>query len=90
MKKNFGFNAVLIDEGENLPFADKFFDIVYCSSVIEHVTLPKSDLWNWKNNQKFKDEAFTRQKEFADELMRLGRQYFVQTPAKSFPLESHT
>ncbi len=42
--KLYGFNPVLISESENLPFPDKFFDIVYCSSVIEHTTVPKSDI----------------------------------------------
>ncbi len=89
-EKNFGFKAVLISEDESLPFTDKYFDIVYCSSVIEHVTIAKSDLWNWKGDKKFKAEAFKRQIEFAVEVRRLGRQYFVQTPSKYFPIESHT
>ncbi len=28
--------------------------------------------------------------EFAAEIRRLGKCYFVQTPCKSFPIESHT
>jgi SAM-dependent methyltransferase len=89
-KKNFGFNAVLIDEADKLPFPDKFFDIVYCSSVIEHTTVPKSDLWKWKSGKEFKSASWKRQKEFAEEIIRLGKQYFVQTPSKTFPIESHT
>ncbi len=89
-EKKFGFKPVLIDENDRLPFADKFFDIVYCSSVIEHVTISKADLWSLKNGKKFKAASRERQQRFAEEICRLGRQYFVQTPAKGFPVESHT
>jgi SAM-dependent methyltransferase len=89
-KSKYGFNAVLIDETEKLPFPDKFFDIVYCSSVIEHVTVIKSDVWSWKIGKKFREAAWKRQKTFAEEIVRLGKQYFVQTPCKTFPVESHT
>ncbi len=89
-KSLYGFNAVLIDENEKLPFTDKFFDIVYCSSVIEHTTVVKSDVWNWKNGREFKATAWKRQEVFAEEIVRLGKQYFVQTPCKTFPIESHT
>lgn len=88
--KFYGFNAVLIDETGKLPFSDNFFDIVYCSSVIEHTTVAKSDVWNWKDGEEFKAAAWERQKVFANEIVRLGKQYFVQTPSKTFPIESHT
>lgn len=89
-KNLYGFNAVLINENGKLPFPDIFFDIVYSSSVIEHVTVSKSEIWNLKNGKSFKKAAFERQKEFAGEIIRLGKQYFVQTPSKTFPVESHT
>jgi SAM-dependent methyltransferase len=54
-----------------LPFADGQFDLVYCSSVIEHVPPP-------------------RRAAFAAELRRVGRGWFVQTPARSFPIEPHS
>ncbi|HLA94561.1 MAG TPA: hypothetical protein VK612_02485, partial [Pyrinomonadaceae bacterium] len=73
-----------------LPFSDNYFDIVYCSSVIEHVTVAKSDLWEWKDGAKFKASSWERQREFANEIIRLGKRYFVQTPDKYFPIESHT
>ncbi len=88
--RNFDYHAVLIGESGKLPFADKFFDIVFCSSVIEHTTVAKAEVWNWKAGRRFKEAAFVRQKMFADEIIRLGRQYFVQTPCKSFPIESHS
>ena len=36
------------------------------------------------------DTSLRRQKEFASEICRVGKSYFVQTPHKSFPLETHT
>ena len=61
---------VQADAAEGLPFADGEFDLVYCSSVIEHV--PPA-----------------RRAAFAREIRRVGRGWFVQTPAWSFPLEPH-
>jgi SAM-dependent methyltransferase len=88
--ERFGFNAVLIEEKARIDFDDKFFDIVYCSSVIEHTTVDKAEVWEYKTGAAFKDAAWQRQKLFAAEIIRLGKQYFVQTPCKSFPVESHT
>jgi SAM-dependent methyltransferase len=62
---------VRADAAEGLPFADGEFDLVYCSSVIEHV--PPA-----------------RRRAFAAEVRRVGRGWFVQTPAFSFPLEPHS
>jgi SAM-dependent methyltransferase len=61
---------VRADATAGLPFADGEFDLVYCSSVIEHV--PPA-----------------RREAFAAELRRVGRGWFVQTPAFSFPIEPH-
>ncbi len=62
---------VRADAAEGLPFADREFDLVYCSSVIEHV--PPA-----------------RRAAFAAEARRVGRGWFVQTPARSFPIEPHS
>jgi SAM-dependent methyltransferase len=62
---------LLGDPAEGLPLADGEFDLVYCSSVIEHV--PPA-----------------RRRAFAQELRRIGRGWYVQTPAFSFPLEPHS
>lgn len=86
----FGFHPVLLNESGKLPFDDGFFDIVYCSSVIEHVTIPKGKLWKQMPNVDFKKEAEMSQKKFAAEIRRIGKQYFVQTPARNFPIESHS
>jgi len=62
---------VAADAAAGLPFADGQFDLVYCSSVIEHV--PPA-----------------RRAAFAAEIRRVGRGWFVQTPAVSFPIEPHS
>jgi SAM-dependent methyltransferase len=59
------------DPADGLPFDDQEFDLVYCSSVIEHVPPP-------------------RRAAFAAEVRRVGRGWFAQTPAYSFPLEPHS
>lgn len=61
---------VRADATRGLPFADGEFDLVYCSSVVEHVAPPLRE-------------------PFAAELRRVGRGWYVQTPAWSFPLEPH-
>jgi SAM-dependent methyltransferase len=61
---------VRADVAAGLPFADREFDLVYCSSVIEHV-------------------APARRQAFAREIRRVGQRWFVQTPARSFPIEPH-
>lgn len=88
--KQFGFNPVIIDESKKLPFSDGFFDIVYCSSVIEHVTVPKEQVWKLYSGKAFENESIRHQIEFANEIKRIGMQYFVQTPYKHFPIESHS
>src|SRR5207248_2660763 len=62
---------VRADAAAGLPFAADEFDVVYCSSVIEHVD-PE------------------RRAAFAQEIRRVGRGWFVQTPAFSFPIEPHS
>ena len=62
---------VCADAAAGLPFADGEFDLVYCSSVIEHVSL-------------------AQRAAFAAEIRRVGRGWFVQSPAYSFPIEPHS
>jgi len=86
----YGFNPVVIGESGSLPFPDQHFDIVYCSSVIEHVTVAKEQVWQLRDGRLFKSLAREHQRVFAAEIRRLGRQYFVQTPNVGFPIESHS
>lgn len=62
---------VRADATAGLPFADGEFELVYASSVIEHL-----------------DRA--QRPAFAAEVRRVGRGWFVQTPAASFPIEPHS
>ena len=61
---------VRADATERLPFGDGAFDLVYSSSVVEHVPA-------------------ARRGAYADEIRRVGRGWWVQTPAFSFPVEPH-
>lgn len=61
---------VRADATTGLPFADDAFDVVYCSSVVEHID-PESRF------------------AFAAEIRRVGRGWYVQTPAWEFPIEPH-
>jgi SAM-dependent methyltransferase len=88
--REYGYTPVLIPEDGVLPFPDGFFDIVYCSSVIEHVTVPKQMVWKLRSGRLFREQAFARQKAFATEIRRVGRHFFVQTPYRHFPIEAHS
>jgi SAM-dependent methyltransferase len=89
-EKKYGFHTILLDESGTVPYSDEYFDIVFCSSVIEHVTVTKKEAILIQSGKKFREAAWIRQKEFAQEIRRIGRRYFVQTPNKYFPIESHT
>ena len=86
----FRFHPVVLDQSGVLPFEDDYFDIVYCSSVIEHVTMQKEEVWEIVSEKEFRAAAWEKQRLLASEIRRVGRQFFVQVPAKSFPVESHT
>ncbi|WP_416898706.1 MAG: methyltransferase domain-containing protein [Minwuia sp.] len=86
-----GFRTVQLTGDEDvLPFDDGAFDIVFCSSVIEHVTGPKEEMRWMTDDRRFNDMADRFQGQFASELRRVSKGYFVQTPYKYFPVESHS
>ena len=85
-----GYKILLMDESGRIPCENRCFDIVFCSSVIEHVTIDKNQIDTFQSNFEFKKAALHRQKIVADEIRRVGKSYFVQTPYKYFPLESHS
>lgn len=88
--KERGFETLLLNEKGNINLQDKSIDIVFCNSVIEHVTLSKESVWECLDNKIFEEESNLRQKLFAQEIERIGKKYFVQTPHKDFPIEAHT
>lgn len=89
-RRKHGYATVRADGSNKLPFADREFDLVFCSSVIEHVTGPKDDVIAIQSSSEFKRVANRHQKVFADEIRRIGKRYFVQTPHKYFVVESHS
>lgn len=88
--ERFGYKTVLADGTNHLPFADKQFDFVFCSSVIEHVTGPKELAIATRSTSIFKADALRAQEAFAREVQRVARNYYVQTPHRYFLIESHS
>ena len=79
----------LISPDGVLPFKDGDFDAVWCNSVIEHVTLDKVTLGD-VNNSDFVGQSDVHQRNFAREIERVAKKYFVQTPYVHFPIEAHS
>lgn len=78
---------VIPEKGE-LPFTANQFDAVWCNSVIEHVTVSENE--RHITNRSFKHYSNAQQRLFADEIKRIGKKYFVQTPYLHFPVEAHS
>ena len=87
---DFGFRPMVLQESGPLPFENAQFDIVFCSSVLEHVTLSKTDCWEERSGSRFAKLARLAQGNFAAEIQRVGRGYFVQVPYRWFIFETHT
>ena len=85
-----GCKTKQFDGGQKLPFESNSIDLIFCSSVIEHVTIPKEDVWICSDDQIFDRDARESQRKFAHEIVRCSNGYFVQTPNKYFWIESHT
>ncbi len=88
--RRLGYETVLVDGSDTLPFRDGEFDLVFCSSVIEHVTGPKDAVEGILSTRAFAANAWTHQTRFAREIARIAKRYYVQTPHRYFPVESHS
>jgi SAM-dependent methyltransferase len=86
----FGFVPAPLSPDADLPFDDDYFDILLCSSVLEHVTIPYEEVWRERSTRRFQQRARERQARFAREIERVTRGYFVQVPNRWFPVETHT
>lgn len=73
---------------ERFNIEDSEFDCIFCNSVIEHITISKNEVWKTRNN--FKKRSLLIQKNFANEIRRCSKSYYVQTPHRHFPIEAHT
>ena len=81
---------VRLQEGKPLPFSDGKFDLVICNAVIEHVTLSKAECMSATlPEQEWRSCSLESQRAFANEIQRVGRSYFVQTPHHDFPIDTH-
>lgn len=87
--QTYGFATLRLDGAERLPIADGQYDVVFCSSVIEHVTGPKELIYDLEDAGRFAVSARAAQANFAAEIRRVSKRYFVQTPYKYFPIEQH-
>jgi SAM-dependent methyltransferase len=85
-----GYETVLLSPGEPLPFSDREFDMVFCNSVIEHVGGTALGEDRMLSDGGFVEAARREQRRFAEEIRRVGKSYWVQTPNRFFIVESHT
>lgn len=89
-RERYGFKTVLLQETESFPFDDLEFDFCFCSSVIEHVTGPKQEVVELRDDSAFRIIARQHQERFAREVSRVAKSFYVQTPYRYFVIESHT
>jgi len=91
-RDTYGFDTIQVDGKDDLPFEDKAFDMVFCSSVVEHVTGEKlAAVERFKRDGRaFKNVAWKAQQKFAAEVRRIAKAYYVQTPSRWFPVEVHS
>jgi hypothetical protein len=64
--------------------------IVLCSSVLEHVTVPATEIWSERSTRAFRRRAIAAQTRFAAEIRRIADGHFVQVPYRWFPIETHS
>jgi hypothetical protein len=86
-----GFEHLVVSHGTKLPLGDGEFDVVLANSVVEHATLPQRECRVTERVEEadWRRRARAGQRAFAEEVRRVGRGYFVQTPHKHFPIDQH-
>jgi hypothetical protein len=72
LRRRFPDLCLVQARGDQLPFRNRSFDVVFSNAVIEHVGPRRA------------------QGRFVRELTRVGKQCFVGTPDRSFPVEMHS
>lgn len=72
--KRYGFRTLRLDESGRVPAADDEFDIVFRSSVIEHVTVDKGETSEYRTKRDFQHGAW--QQQFAAEIRRIAKRYY--------------
>ncbi|NLF29735.1 MAG: class I SAM-dependent methyltransferase [Planctomycetes bacterium] len=80
---------ILLSVDGEIPAENGQFDAVWCNSCIEHVTVPRERLPHL-SSRSFRAEADAHQRRFAEEICRVSKSYFVQTPYLHFPVEAHS
>lgn len=85
-----GLATLRLGDDGRIPAADASYDVVFCSSVIEHVTGPKAAAYAARDGRAFAATAREHQARFAAEIRRVARGYYVQTPYRYFLIESHS
>lgn len=85
-----GFGTLVLDATGTLPFRTAAFDLVICNSVIEHLTGPHHEVKWIRSRSEFLMRAWRLQRQAAAEIRRVGKSYFVQSPHRWFPVESHS
>lgn len=89
-RTRYGYRTVQLQGDGPLPFANQQFDFVFCSSVIQYVIGEKCQS-DWTiSGADFDHAAGSHQREFADEIRRIAKKYYVQTPYRYFIIESHS
>ncbi len=80
---------ILLPGTGRMPIAEQDFDAGWCNSAIEHV-IPDRSQASTLRSPEFAGRANARQLEFAREVRRVSKAYFVQTPYVHFPIEAHS